>query len=149
MKRAASTGGTSPVLSLPSRETTVAVLAFLVGGVVGWVYETFICASMAGREINLMHGGMGIPFLTIYAVGAFLIASLLAPRLAGREGGWRRVLIQFLSATFLCTAVEYATGFVNYSALKCRASRRFRSRFALQRGMSPTARRKQSQPPKH
>ena len=33
---------------------------------------------------------------------------------------------------------------VNYSALKCRASRRFRSRFALQRGMSPTARRKQS-----
>lgn len=39
--------------------------------------------------------------------------------------------------------------FVNYSVLKCRASRRFRSRFTLRRGMSPTARRKQSQPPKH
>lgn len=38
---------------------------------------------------------------------------------------------------------------VNYSALKCRASGRCRSRFALQRGMSPTARRKQSQPPEH
>ena len=84
MKRAASAGGTSPVLSLSSREATVSVLAFLVGGVIGWVYETFICASMAGKEINLMHGGMGIPFLTIYAVGAFLIASLLGPRLAGR-----------------------------------------------------------------
>lgn len=111
MKKAAS-GGTSPVLSMSSREATVSVLAFLVGGVVGWIYETLICAPMAGREINLMHGGMGIPFLTIYAVGAFLIAFLLGPRLAGREGGWRRVLVQFLAATLLCTAVEYATGFV-------------------------------------
>lgn len=97
---------------MSSREATVSVLAFLVGGVVGWIYETLICAPMAGREINLMHGGMGIPFLTIYAVGAFLIAFLLGPRLAGREGGWRRVLVQFLAATLLCTAVEYATGFV-------------------------------------
>lgn len=112
MKKAASSRGTSSVLSLTSRDVTIAVLAFLVGGVVGWVYETFICASMAGREINLMHGGMGIPFLTIYAVGAFLIAFLLGPRLAGREGGWRRVFVQFLAATLLCTAVEYATGFV-------------------------------------
>lgn len=112
MKKAASSRGTSSVLSLTSRDATIAVLAFLVGGVVGWVYETFICASMAGREINLMHGGMGIPFLTIYAVGAFLIAFLLGPRLAGREGGWRRVFVQFLAATLLCTAVEYATGFV-------------------------------------
>lgn len=112
MKRVAASGGTSPVLSMSSREATVSVLAFLVGGVVGWIYETLICAPMAGREINLMHGGMGIPFLTIYAVGAFLIAFLLGPRLAGREGGWRRVLVQFLAATLLCTAVEYATGFV-------------------------------------
>lgn len=112
MKRAAATEDASPVLSPTSRDATVSVLAFLVGGVVGWVYETFICAPMVGREINLMHGGMGIPFLTIYAVGAFLIASLLGPRLAGREGGWRRVLVQFIAATLLCTAVEYATGFV-------------------------------------
>lgn len=112
MKKAASSRGTSSVLSLTSRDVTIAVLAFLVGGVVGWIYETLICAPMAGREINLMHGGMGIPFLTIYAVGAFLIAFLLGPRLAGREGGWRRVFVQFLAATLLCTAVEYATGFV-------------------------------------
>lgn len=112
MKKAASSRGTSSVLSLTSRDVTIAVLAFLVGGVVGWIYETLICAPMAGREINLMHGGMGIPFLTIYAVGAFLIAFLLGPRLAGREGGWRRILVQFLTATLLCTAVEYATGFV-------------------------------------
>ena len=39
---------------------------------------------------------------------------------------------------------RFVRDIVNYSALKCRASRRFRSRFALQRGMSPTARRKQS-----
>lgn len=112
MKKAASSRGTSSVLSLTSRDVTIAVLAFLVGGVVGWIYETLICAPMAGREINLMHGGMGIPFLTIYAVGAFLIAFLLGPRLAGREGGWRRVFVQFLATTLLCTAVEYATGFV-------------------------------------
>lgn len=112
MKKAASSRGTSSVLSLTSRDATIAVLAFLVGGVVGWIYETLICAPMAGREINLMHGGMGIPFLTIYAVGAFLIAFLLGPRLAGREGGWRRVFVKFLAATLLCTAVEYATGFV-------------------------------------
>ena len=112
MKKAASSRDTSSVLSLTSRDATIAVLAFLVGGVVGWIYETLICAPMAGREINLMHGGMGIPFLTIYAVGAFLIAFLLGPRLAGREGGWRRVFVQFLAATLLCTAVEYATGFV-------------------------------------
>ena len=55
---------------------------------------------------------MGIPFLTIYAGGALLIASLLGPRLAGREGGWQRVIVQFLAATLLCPAVEYATGFV-------------------------------------
>lgn len=112
MKKVASSRGASSVLSLTSREATVSVLAFLVGGVVGWIYETLICAPMAGKEINLMHGGMGIPFLTIYAVGAFLIAFLIGPRLAGREGGWRRVFVQFLAATLLCTAVEYATGFV-------------------------------------
>lgn len=49
MKRAAAAEGASPVFSLSSREATVSVLAFLVGGVVGWV----ICCGCFSLQIVL------------------------------------------------------------------------------------------------
>lgn len=111
--------GTSKAIAAPesAKKSVITVLSFLVGGVVGWVYETLVCEPMAGKPINLLHGGMGIPFLTIYAVGAFLIAVLLGDRLAGREDGAKRVLMQFLMSAVICTVVEYATGFFMLHAL--------------------------------
>ena len=110
---------TSKAIASPetTKKTVVAALSFLIGGVVGWIYETLICEPMAGKPINWMHGGMGIPFLTIYAVGAFLIAVLLGGRLAGWEGGKSRLFMQFFASAVLCTVVEYTAGFFMLHAL--------------------------------
>lgn len=51
MKRAAAAEGASSVFSLSSREATVSVLAFLVGGVVGWIYK-----FRAGKPMVLTMG---------------------------------------------------------------------------------------------
>ena len=100
-----------------TRGAVIAALSFLIGGIVGWIYETLICEPLDGQPINLLHGGMGIPFLTIYAVGAFLIAVLLGGRLAGREGGKARLFMQFLTSAVLCTVIEYTAGFFMLHAL--------------------------------
>lgn len=77
----------------------------LIAGLIGWAYEVFVCGPLNGESVNLQHGGLGIPFLTIYAVGAFLIDAILTPRI--KDQG---IIVQMLSCAILCTVLEYATG---------------------------------------
>lgn len=50
---------------------------FCIGGLVGWLYEVFICAPLNQMPIDLTHGGLGIPFLMIYGAGSALIELVL------------------------------------------------------------------------
>lgn len=84
---------------------TQVAFAFVMGGLVGWTYEVFVCGPLNGIGIDLAHGGLGIPFLTIYAVGAALIE--LAFGLGRRQ---RHPLLQLLQSAALTTLLEYATG---------------------------------------
>lgn len=85
---------------------TQVAFAFVMGGLVGWVYEVFICGPLNGDGIDLGHGGLGIPFLTIYAVGAIFIELALG---LGRR---HHPLSQLVGSAMLCTLLEYASGLV-------------------------------------
>lgn len=87
-------------------QIVIAVLmAYLFGGVIGWIYETFICAPLNGEEINLLHGGLGIPFLTIYAIGAAVMEIILG---CGRKQF--NPVLQVLACAAICTVLEYISG---------------------------------------
>lgn len=80
---------------------------FIMGGLVGWVYEVFFCGPLNGIGIDLGHGGLGIPFLTIYAVGALFIELVLG---LGRRR--HHPLLQLVESAMLCTLLEYVSGLV-------------------------------------
>jgi uncharacterized membrane protein len=77
---------------------------FVMAGLVGWAYEVFICGPLNDIGIDLGHGGLGIPFLTIYAVGALFIELVLG---LGRQ---HHPLLQLVGSALLCTLLEYASG---------------------------------------
>jgi len=86
--------------------TTISLMvAFLCGGVIGWVYEVFLCGPFNGDGIDLGHGGIGIPFLAIYAVGALAIEVVF-----GCNRKQFNPFLQILACALLCTALEYAAG---------------------------------------
>ncbi|WP_035438474.1 putative ABC transporter permease [Atopobium sp. oral taxon 810] len=80
---------------------------FCIGGLVGWLYEVFICAPLNQMPIDLTHGGLGIPFLMIYGAGSALIE--LALGLERKQGAW---WVQLLAIIVLTTTVEYVTGLI-------------------------------------
>ncbi|WP_028263520.1 putative ABC transporter permease [Atopobium fossor] len=86
-------------------KATRVAFVFLLGGCIGWLYEVFICAPLNGVPIDLGHGGLGIPFLMIYAVGSVVIELAFG---LGRPQP--HAYIQFLESTILATALEYASG---------------------------------------
>ena len=85
---------------------TITRMAFMfaMAGLIGWAYEVFICGPLNGIGINLGHGGLGIPFLTIYAVGALFIELVLG---LGRQ---HHPLLQLVGSALLCTLLEYVPG---------------------------------------
>ena len=81
------------------------MVAFLCGGVIGWAYEVFLCGPFNGDGIDLGHGGIGIPFLVIYAAGALAIELVF-----GCSRKQFNPLLQILACALLCTILEYAAG---------------------------------------
>lgn len=80
---------------------------FCIGGLVGWIYEVFICAPLNQMPIDLTHGGLGIPFLMIYGAGSALIELVLG--LERKQSAW---WMQLLAVIVLTTTVEYVTGLI-------------------------------------
>lgn len=106
-----------PIQGLPAQESpqvdgtsmgvtlTRIAFVFLIGGFAGWLYEVFICAPLNGVPIDFGHGGLGIPFLMIYAIGSIVIE--LAFGLGRKQ---LHPVIQLVESTVLATALEYASG---------------------------------------
>lgn len=84
--------------------------AFVIAGVLGWLYEAGIGLVERGW-FDPEHGGLGIPFLQIYGFGAVAIELLF-----GVGGRWERLLERplhcFLAICALTAVLEYAAGAV-------------------------------------
>ena len=78
---------------------------FVVAGCVGWLYETAIGLVERGTA-DWDHGGLGIPFLQIYAFGAVLIELVFG----GREFWRTRPVACFFAICTLTAVLEYAAG---------------------------------------
>lgn len=85
--------------------------AFLVGGVVGWCYEQLI-GYMTYGHVDPGHGGIGIPFLTIYAAGAAVFELVLG----GTEWNARNAAKVLSACAVISGVTEYATGRVMLDA---------------------------------
>lgn len=79
--------------------------AFVFGGITGWICE-LIVGYMNNGYVNLQHGGIGIPFLTIYAFGALVYEFIFRDI----EPTPTNVVRTFLLMMFLAFLIEYATG---------------------------------------
>lgn len=96
-------------LDLQDRLALIAA-AFVIAGVLGWLYEAGIGLVERGG-FDPEHGGLGIPFLQIYGFGAVAIELLF-----GVGGRWERLLERppycFLAICALTAVLEYAVGAV-------------------------------------
>ena len=84
----------------------LAAAAFVVGGVVGWLYEVGIGVLERGF-FDWEHGGLGIPFLQIYGIGSALVMLLL-----GHANSPVRAYppLCFAAICLLTATLEYASG---------------------------------------
>ena len=100
-------GRTAQPRDEPMRERlALAAAAFVIGGVVGWIYEVSIGVLERGY-FDWEHGGLGIPFLQIYGIGSALVMLLL-----GRADSPVRAHppLCFAAICLLTATLEYASG---------------------------------------
>lgn len=107
--------------------------AFVLGGFIGWAYEELIGIVEHGH-FDPSHGGLHVPFLFVYGVGALLIEHVFGnavhAKILSRNGKdksetsktrditkfepitdkIRNPLVTFLGICLLTTALEYSTG---------------------------------------
>lgn len=96
-----------PRPALPGLRARIALVlaVFVVAGCAGWLYETAIGLMERGTA-DWDHGGLGIPFLQIYAFGAVLIELVFGGRAFWRE----RPVACFFAICALTAVLEYAAG---------------------------------------
>lgn len=81
--------------------------AFVFGGICGWICE-IIVGYFNNGYVDLEHGGIGIPFLTIYAVGAVACEMLFKDT----ELTPHNVMRVFVITGFIALIIEYSTGLI-------------------------------------
>lgn len=89
--------------------------AFVFGGIIGWVCE-IVVGYFNNGYINLKHGGIGIPFLTIYAVGALAYECMFRDT----QPTFQNVVRTFVSMMLVAFIIEYPTGLFMLNILDIR-----------------------------
>lgn len=85
-------------------------LIIVISGIVGWLYEFIFYYFNSGMKTFYMRGGNFLPWINIYAYGAFLIIILTYKR--------RKHPIQVLLIIMLATGIlEYISGYILYGKL--------------------------------
>ena len=76
---------------------------FIIYAFIGWGMESIYATSKKGRFVN--RGFLNGPFCPIYGFGVLILIIVLSPIL-------NNLLLLFIGAMFLTSALEYITGFV-------------------------------------
>lgn len=85
-------------------------LIIVISGIVGWLYEFIFYYFNSGMKTFYMRGGNFLPWINIYAYGAFLIIILTYKR--------RKHPIQVFLISMLATGIlEYLSGYILYGKL--------------------------------
>ena len=85
----------------------IGCLLFVISGIFGWVYEYIFYYFNGGMKEFYMQGGNFLPWINIYAIGAFLILFLT-------YGYKKNPLIVFLISFFSTGILEYISGLLIY-----------------------------------
>lgn len=85
----------------------IACLVAIISGLFGWVYEFIFYYFNSGMKEFYFRGGNFLPWINIYAYGAFIII-LLTYKLR------KKPLLVFLISFFACGILEYISGAIIY-----------------------------------
>lgn len=92
------------------QKTTIILLLIVLSGMVGWFYEFIFYYLNSGMKEFYMRGGNFLPWINIYAYGAFLILLLTENR---KDKPLQVFLISMISTGIL----EFLSGYILYGVL--------------------------------
>ena len=92
------------------QKITLICLLIVISGVIGWVYEFFFYYMNSGFKTFYMRGANFLPWINIYAYGAFLIIAMTYRK---RENPLQVFLLSMLVTGIL----EYFSGYILYGKL--------------------------------
>ena len=92
------------------QKITLICLLIVISGIIGWVYEYFFYYMNSGFKQFYMRGSNFLPWINIYAYGAFLIIAMTYRK---RENPLQVFLISMLVTGIL----EYFSGYILYGKL--------------------------------
>jgi len=92
------------------QKITLICLLIVISGIIGWVYEYFFYYMNSGFKQFYMRGSNFLPWINIYAYGAFLIIAMTYRK---RENPLQVFLLSMLVTGIL----EYFSGYILYGKL--------------------------------
>lgn len=92
------------------QKITLVCLLIVISGMIGWVYEYFFYYMNSGFKTFYMRGANFLPWINIYAYGAFLIIAMTYRK---RENPLQVFLLSMLVTGIL----EYFSGYILYGKL--------------------------------
>lgn len=92
------------------QKITLICLLIVISGIIGWVYEYFFYYMNSGFKQFYMRGANFLPWINIYAYGAFLIIAMTYRK---RENPLQVFLLSMLVTGIL----EYFSGYILYGKL--------------------------------
>ena len=95
-----------------NRKQMITIICFLIviSGVIGWLYEFLFYYLNSGMKTFYMRGGNFLPWINIYAYGAFLILLTTYKRR-------KHPLQVFLISMLVTGLLEYISGYILYGKL--------------------------------
>ena len=92
------------------QKITLICLLIVISGIIGWVYEFFFYYANSGFKTFYMRGANFLPWINIYAYGAFLIIGITYSK--------RKHPLQVFLLSMLVTGIlEYFSGYILYGKL--------------------------------
>ena len=83
----------------------ILMFSFLIGGIIGWIYEVVFYYFNSNRKQIYMRGSNFLPFINIYSIGSVLLL-LITYRFR------KNILMVFLLSVIITGLIELLTGYI-------------------------------------